>query len=171
MAKDGTGRGGVRIGAGRKPKTMADKILDGKISAPSIKEKSNFKIPTAKSYLDAEQKGGGKTCAKQVYRNTYNWLNSCGCADLVAPQTVENFAQTIARHIQAESAITSTGFLARHPTTGEPMASPYVKISLDYLKAAQQIWYQISQIVKNNSVANYDDDDMMENLLTFRKRA
>ena len=31
MAKDGTNRGGTRIGAGRKPKPMFDKITEGKV--------------------------------------------------------------------------------------------------------------------------------------------
>lgn len=29
MAKDGTARGGARVGAGRKPKPLADKIAQG----------------------------------------------------------------------------------------------------------------------------------------------
>ena len=29
MAKDGTSRGGARVGAGRKPKALADKVKDG----------------------------------------------------------------------------------------------------------------------------------------------
>lgn len=29
MAKDGTNRGGVRVGAGQKKKALADKILEG----------------------------------------------------------------------------------------------------------------------------------------------
>ena len=30
MAKDGTGRGGARAGAGRKSKALSDKIIEGK---------------------------------------------------------------------------------------------------------------------------------------------
>lgn len=153
MTKDGTGRGGARIGAGRKPKPLEEKILEGRLPAADflIPDQTDFKIPAPKKYLLAEQKGGEKTYAKQVHRETYNWLKNCGCAELIPSQLVENFSQTTARHIQAEELITQTGFLSRHPTTGEPMPSPFVKISLDYLKAANQLFYQIFQIVKENS--------------------
>ena len=30
MAKDGTRRGGARVGAGRKPKALADRMLEGR---------------------------------------------------------------------------------------------------------------------------------------------
>ena len=174
MAKDGTNRGGARIGAGRKAKPLDEKFIDGDIFNPTKqKDKSIFRIPTPKAYLDADQKSKGgnyKTCAKQVYKETFNWLKSCNCAEFVSPQLVENFAQTMARHIQAEQAIADSGLLARHPTTGEPMTSPLIKISLDYLKAAQQLWYQISQIIKQYGVEDYDNtSDVMENLLSFRK--
>ena len=152
MAKDGTKRGGARIGAGRKKKSLEEKILEGQALTPEPLnlEPSAFEIPPPKEYLTAEQKTG-RFYAEQVYNDTFNWLKSCGCAELVAPQLVEDYAQAIARKIQAEEILTRAGLLAKHPTTGEPTTSPFVKISLDYLKAAQQIWYQIYQIVRENS--------------------
>lgn len=152
MAKDGTKRGGARIGAGRKKKSLEEKILEGQALTPEPLnlEPSAFEIPPPKEYLTAEQKTG-RFYAESVYRETYKWLIACGCGNLVTPQLVEDYAQTIARHIQAEEILTRAGLLAKHPTTGEPVTSPFVKISLDYLKAANQLWYQIYQIVKENS--------------------
>ena len=34
MAKDGTQRGGARPGAGRKPKALKEKLLEGRINSP-----------------------------------------------------------------------------------------------------------------------------------------
>ncbi|MDE6424733.1 MAG: terminase, partial [Ruminococcus sp.] len=60
----------------------------------------------------------------------------------------------------------------KHPTTGGAIASPYISISQTYEKQAQQIWYQIFQIVKENSSGDYSQtpmDDTMEMLLRVRK--
>ncbi len=169
MAKDGTRRGGARIGAGRKKKSLDEKIIEGKFTADNSNvEIKEFQIPSPKEYLSAEQKVGGKTYAAQIYSETYEWLKACGCAELISPQLVENYAQTVARHIQCEELLTSYGMLAKHPTTGEPVTSPFVKMSLDYLKSANQLWYQIFQVVKENSKRDIgigNSNDMMERLL------
>ena len=170
MAKDGTRRGGTRIGAGRKKKALSEKIIEGKFTGEKSNEKiKEFEIPSPKEYLSAEQKLTGKTYAEEIYKKTYEWLNNCGCGELVTPQLVENYAQMIARHIQCEELSTKTGLLAKHPTTGEPIASPFVKMSLDYLKSANQLWYQIYQIVKENSTSDSgfnNRNDLMEKLLS-----
>ena len=36
MAKDGTARGGQRVGAGRKSKALTDKIADGRLNGAMI---------------------------------------------------------------------------------------------------------------------------------------
>lgn len=158
MAKDGTNRGGVRIGAGRKSKSIAEKILDGQLDnhvaeleTVDIEQFADFEPPPPKEYLSTEQKGGGHLLAEQVYRETYLWLKSVGCAGLVTKQLIENYSMAMARHIQCEEILSKFGLLAKHPTTGEPTTSPFVKISVDYLKQASQLWYQIYAIVKENN--------------------
>ena len=161
MAKDGTNRGGARIGAGR----------------PRKNENHEFQIPNPKEYLAAEQYKGknrqpcGQTCAAQVYQDTFDFLTGCDCAEYVNPQLVENFAQMTARHVQAEQEISRTGLVAGHPTTGEPIISPLVRVSLEYLKAAQAAWYQIQAVVNEHAAdsafdaanilggMNHDSDD------------
>ena len=171
MAKDGTTRGGARIGAGRKSKSAEEKRLEGVEILPKKIKNNQKKIKNPKSYLTAVQKDGSKTFARRIYRETYDWLKKNNCADSISAQLVENFAEVMGRHIQTEGQISQSGFIIRQPTTGEPMTSPLVKISLDYLKAAQQLWYQISQFAKENGTYNGGDEaaDIMENLLTFRK--
>ena len=152
MARDGTNRGGARIGAGRKRKSLSERLLEGNEKTPVVFEKTqkSFDFPTPKSYLSITQRDGSILAARQVYDATYAWLAKCGCADSVAQQLVEDYAQTTARFIQAEQELSRAGLIIRHPATGEALASPLVRISLDYLKAAQQIWYQINQIVREN---------------------
>lgn len=171
MAKDGTNRGGMRIGAGRKRKSLEERILDGEMIAPEIYSQEDFKIPTPKKYLTVDSKNG-KVYSGEVYRETYEYLKGHSCAEIVPPQLVSNFAETISQHIQAEEIIKQTGFLSRHPTTSEPMANPLVRISLDYLKMAQQIWYTIFQIVKENSVSTGGSaTDTMELILRQTRKA
>ena len=155
MARDGTNRGGARIGAGRKRKALSERLLEGneKLEKPQLmfeKTQASFDFPAPKSYLSITQRDGSILAAKQVYNDIFNWLKSCGCAESVNPQLVEDYAQATARHIQAEQEISRAGLIIRHPATGEALPSPLVKISLDYLKAAQQIWYQIYQFTKEN---------------------
>ena len=112
--------------------------------------------------------GGGKTYARQIYRETWEWIASHGCEDFVARQLVESYAQVAARHIQCEELLSSYGMIGKHPTTGEPTASPFVKMSIDYLKQASQLWYQIYAAIRDNStkgVTGNEYNDMMEGLL------
>jgi len=57
-AKDGTNRGGARPGAGRKKKSLAERIEEGKpamvMSIPDTVSKSE--MPEIKDYLKAEQR-------------------------------------------------------------------------------------------------------------------
>lgn len=153
MAKDGTMRGGVRIGAGRKKKSLNEKILEGQVaefdSVASLGEE--FELLPMKQYLKTEQKGGDKLLTEEIYEETYKWLHSVGCAELVTKQMVEDYAMTKARHIQCEELLSRFGLLAKHPTTGEPTANPFVKMSIDYMKQSSQIWYQIYAVVKEHN--------------------
>ena len=79
---------------------------------------------------------------------------------------------SVARWISVEVFISQTGYLARHPTTGNAIASPYVSMSRDYMKQVNQCWYQIYQIVRENCSTEYGaspQDDLMEKLLRARK--
>ena len=80
---------------------------------------------------------------------------------------------SVARWIQCEQAISEYGFLAKHPTTGVAIASPFVSMAQQYLKQINQLWYQIYQVVKENCSVDYGgaspNDDLMERLLNARK--
>ena len=176
VAKDGTNRGGARIGAGRKPKPLTDKIREGRSdSAMVLPEPASFygvDVPPVKEYLKAQQKNGRSLAAAQIFEEVYLWLKERGCENLVSRQLIEQYAMTVSRWIQCEEYISEYGFLAKHPTTGNAIASPYVSMSSQYMKQSNQIWYQIYQVVKENCSTPYSGtphDDMMERLLQSRK--
>ena len=174
MAKDGTNRGGARIGAGRKAKSLTDKINEGKsakvLTVPADLEGAD--VPPVREFLKAPQAKGKDLIAEDIFIKTYQWLKEHGCEKAVYSQLIEQYAMNTARWIQAEELISATGFLAKHPTTGNAIASPFINIAHTYEKQAQQVWYSIFQIVKENSSGDYSHtpmDDTMELLLSVRK--
>lgn len=181
MAKDGTNRGGARIGAGAKKKPLAEKIATGNPGgrALTMMEFSDTatlqgnEMPEPNRMLSAEQKDGKTLVAADIYKNTWQWLNQRGCAALVSPQLLERYAMSVARWIQCEECISEYGFLAKHPTTGNAIQSPYVAMSQNFMAQTNRLWYEIFQIVKENCTGEYSgvnpQDDVMERLLTARK--
>ena len=121
----------------------------------------------------AAQKNGIDLCAEDVYNELWKWLTERNCEKLVNGQLLEQYAMSVSRWIQCEQCISEYGFLAKHPTTGSAIASPYVMMSQSYMKQINQIWYQIYQVVKENCSVEYGGstphDDMMERLLNSRR--
>lgn len=181
MAKDGTMRGGARPNTGPKKKALADRIVEGKASVedgtvvlPEPVEIEGVDMPPIKEFLKAKQKNGKDMCAEEVYKSTYLWLKKRRCEKLVSTQLLEQYAMSVSRWVQCEEAISEFGFLAKHPTTGNAMQSPYVAMSQNYMKQVNQIWFQIYQVVKDNCSTDISganpQDDLMERLLQTRRR-
>ena len=181
MAKDGTMRGGPRPNTGPKKKALADKLLEGKaeldngaVVLPEPVEIEGVDMPPIKDFLKAKQKNGKDMCAEEVYKSTYLWLKKRHCEKLVSTQLLEQYAMSVSSWVQCEEAISEFGFLAKHPTTGNAMQSPYVAMSQNYMKQVNQVWFQIYQVVKDNCSADIGganpQDDLMERLLQARKR-
>lgn len=177
MAKDGTMRGGARPGSGPKRKALTEKISAGKtatvIDLPDASELTGVDMPPVKDYMKARQKSGTDLCAEEIFRETWEWLKKVGCTDYVNTLLINQYAMSVARQIQCEQAISEYGFLAKHPTTGAACQSPYVSMLHQFTKQANQSWYQIYQIVRENCSIEYTgatpQDDVMERLLRARK--
>lgn len=175
------GHGGARIGAGQKKKALADNLLEGNpgkrkitiLEFPDTVDLTGEAMPPPRDYLAAKQKNGKELLAADIYRNTWTWLQERKCAGLVPPQLLEQYAMAISRWIQCEECITEYGFLAKHPTTGNAIPSPYVAMSQSFGKQANNLWYQIYQVVRENCASDYKGktphDDMMERLLSARR--
>ena len=139
---------------------------------PNPAELEAADVPPVKEYMKAAQKGGKDLCAEDVFSRTFLWLKERGCEKLVNTQLIEQYAMSVSRWIQCEEAISEFGFLAKHPTTGNAIASPYVAMSREYMKQVNATWYQIYQVVKDNCSVEYGgaspQDDLMERLLRAR---
>ena len=175
------GTRGPKPGSGGRPKKpLAEKVLEGNpghrplevIRFPTA-ELTGADMPPPKEYLADIQKDGASTIAVEIYENTWRWLRERGCAKLIPMEVLEHYAQTVGRWAQCEKAITTYGFLGKHPTTGAPIPSPFVTISQAYMKQANNLWLTIFQIVKENCAAPFENgnpqDDVMERLLRSRR--
>ena len=172
------GRGGARPGAGRKKSAVKDKAVNGnpggrKLEVLDIPEVEGVEMPKPHDFLSAEQRDGSVLQAQEIYTETWRWLKGIGCAAKVSPQLLERYAMSVARWIQCEEAITEFGFLAKHPTTGNAIQSPYVAMSQNFMSQTNRLWMEIYQIVKENCATEYNgatpQDDVMERLLLARK--
>ena len=172
------GRGGARPGAGRKKSAVKDKAENGnpggrKLEVLDIPEVEGVEMPKPHDFLSAEQRDGSVLQAQEIYTETWQWLKGIGCAAKVSPQLLERYAMSVARWIQCEEAITEFGFLAKHPTTGNAIQSPYVAMSQNFMSQTNRLWMEIYQIVKENCATEYNgatpQDDVMERLLLARK--
>lgn len=79
MAKDGTNRGGARIGAGAKKKPLADKLAEGNPGKRELTvidfdnqsaDLEGQPMPKPSRLLSAKQKDGKKLLAPTVYKKT-----------------------------------------------------------------------------------------------------
>ena len=177
MARDGTHRGGARPGAGRKKKPLADKLLEGNpgkrpitvLKFDDIPDVNGVDMPQPHEMLSAKQRDGRPLQAEEIYETTWKWLADRKCEKLVSQQLLERYAMCAARWIQCEEALTTYGLLGKHPTTGQPMASPFVTIGQGYMNQTNRLWGEIFQIVKENCATEYGGDtpqeDVMERLL------
>ncbi|MCI6582986.1 MAG: P27 family phage terminase small subunit [Oscillospiraceae bacterium] len=170
MARDGTNRGGSRPGAGRPKKSLVEKINEGKpaevMMQPADIESAD--VPPVREFMEELQRDGTKLLAGDVYKETYQWLKERSCEKLVSRQLVEQYAMSISRWIHCEQIVTKYGYISKHPTTNAAIASPYVSMSQNYMKQANQIWAQIFQIVRENCSVEFSgnpQEDMMERLL------
>lgn len=93
-----------------------------------------LEMPPVKEYLSAVQRDGTELCAADVLCNTVSWLKSKGVQGVVPEHLVEQYALSVARWIHLEAMISKYGYIAKHPTTGAPVQSPYVAMAQSYAK-------------------------------------
>jgi hypothetical protein len=176
------GRRGPKPGGGGRPrKPLEEKVLTGRakydqalvISFPDAEKLEGCPMPKPSKYLSAAQKNGEAIVAEEIFTLTWEWLHKRNCSHLIYPQLLEQYAMSAARWIQCEKAISEFGFLAKHPTTGSAIQSPFVAISQNYLKQTMNLWAQIYQIVRENSESGFEgaspQDSVMERLLSARR--
>ena len=77
------GRGGRRLGAGRKKSAVKEKANNGnpggrRLEVLDIPEVEGVEMPKPHDFLSAEQRDGSELQAHEIYTETWNWLNKIG---------------------------------------------------------------------------------------------
>ena len=159
------GKRGPAPGTGGRPKKpLADKIAEGNRGHRKLEvldfnsataDFAGEAMPPVSEFLKDKQRLGIDLCAEELYRKTWEWLSARGCSKFISPMLLERFAMSAARWIQCEKAISEFGFLAKHPTTGNAIASPYVTMSQNYMAQTNRLWAEIYQIIRENCLSDY----------------
>lgn len=110
-------------------------------------------MPPIKEYLKDIQRDGSKLGAEEVLKEVLEWLDSHGAKSAVSIQLVEQYAFSVARWIHLEQLISKYGYIAKHPTTGAPIQSPYVAMAQTYMKQVIAIRGEINLILKDSRPA------------------
>ena len=173
---------GPQPGTGGRPKkALAKKLVEGNpgkrklevMSTESLtSELEGADMPPPKQFLSDTQRDGTTLPAREIYKDTWEWLKTRGCSEFVSPALLERYAMSAARWIHCEEAISKYGYFGKHPVSGQPIQSPYVAMSQQYMKQTNRLWGEIFQIVRENCATEYKgaspQDDMMERLLQAR---
>lgn len=120
------------------------------MSKPQIQA---VEMPPVKEYLKEIQRDGSELCAEEIFKETMLWLKQRGCDNVVSAQTVEQYALSVARWIHIERLISKYGYIAKHPTTGSPIQSPYVTMAQMYMKQVIAIRAEINLALKESRPA------------------
>lgn len=113
-------------------------------------ELQGYEMPPVRDFLTETQRDGTTLCASDVYSETYSWLKARGCANTVSRQLIEQYAMSVSRWVHCEQIISKHGYIAKHPTTGAAMTSPYVTMSQAYMKQIISIRAEINRIVEDS---------------------
>lgn len=174
---------GPQPGTGGRPrKSLAEKVTEGNPGKRKLKvldfeqiatEPEGVDMPPPKEFLSAVQRDGSTLSARELYEEAWAWLKRRGCAELVSPALLERYAVSAARWIHCEEAVSKYGYLGKHPISSQPIQSPYVAMSQNYMKQTNRLWSEIFAIVRDNCSTEYKgvspQDDLMERLLRSRR--
>ena len=163
------GKRGPKPGTGGRPKkALYDNIIDGnpgKRSLQVLDETMNHADQdlTPPPYLNEN--------GIRIFNQTVDWLKPTGILGYINPAHIAEYAKCKERWLECEE-WNDKNLLAKHPTTGQPMQSPYVEMGLKYLRQADVAWSKIYDVVKENATVefrpNSPNSDAMESLLSMK---
>ena len=140
------GHGGRRQGCGRKKADIKTQVLFGRADKellpdlPVSGDMQGNEMPPPRKYLTADTHSATENRGAEIYASLWDWLKERDCHMLVSNELLQQYSLAVSRFEQVEEAINRFGFLAKHPTTGMPIESPYVKIAKDCQQRVLNIW-------------------------------
>ena len=163
-------RGGRRTGAGRPPKPLADKILEGNPGKRPLKVLEFTGLIHEEITIEVPENLSDE--GRSIFITTVEWLRKTGCLKLINPQHIEEYALCRSRWLECEAMNSRHGLLTKNQATGQPIRSPFVDTAILYLKQADAAWNKIHAVVKENCAQEFKEhphQDAMERLLTSKR--
>jgi len=100
--------------------------------------------------------------ASEIYKALADFIERAGCTDFVSESLIEDFAFLRHSFLECEFMNKKRGRIANGKR------SPYVQMSIDYAKAAQQIYAQIWSIISQNSTQKFEGKNEFLEMLRNR---
>ncbi|GHV44326.1 hypothetical protein FACS189492_0480 [Clostridia bacterium] len=168
------GHGGKRAGSGRPRKPLAEKILEGNpgkrkpkvLDIPSCDDIPLPELPDYLRHLVAAGVDNSIPNTEKIFADTVDFLQGTGCLHLINPQLIHRYVLNTVRWLECEDVVSRVIAFKGH--NKDLMPNPMSDQAIRYQKAADTVWAQIWEIVRNNSEVNYGSDssgDVMEALL------
>jgi hypothetical protein len=163
-------RGGARPGSGRKKKPLAEKLLNGNPGKRPLKIVEFYDVPVAGPLtppdflkIASKETADNYPTADEIYTQVVEWLQDTGCAHLVNPTLIEDFAMNRRAYFECEYMNKRLGRIAGGKR------SPYVDMAVQYAGLMRTAFDRIWAIVSQNSEKLYEGNsgnDVMERLLS-----
>jgi hypothetical protein len=159
-------KGGARVGAGRKKKSLSDQILEGDTGHRGIKQ---VQFPSGKIlaennalYLLPAGAEAGSNCpsAEDIRAALVDFIARSGCEHLISALLIDSFANSYRSYLEAEFICRTRGRIANSKR------SPFVQMSLDYNKQAMSIYAQIWGVISQNSTEKFEGKNEFLELLS-----
>jgi hypothetical protein len=170
------GRGGKRLGAGRKKRETVVGVPKYKVNRDAagsdtrnttvsgtrntagndiynIAENEAINLvgedmPQPNEYLSRPTHGlTAEKRGVQIYERAWNWLKVRDCEKLINPENLQLWALQVAKYEQLTEALDRYGHLSKHPTTGMPCRSPFEESADRFLKKAMSLWAGIEVLI------------------------
>lgn len=179
--------GGSRRGAGHPTENTQDtpllQINSAEISDDELKkegteltekpddsELGGIEMPYYDDCLKAIERDGDPLGADKIFERMYKHIYKMGCKDVVPIDLIENYALHRSRFLKVQKKLSELGYIAAHPTTHSPIATPFASLMNLFDKSQNDAMFMINQIIKSHNPSGFvsysDSDYTMEKLLS-----
>ena len=147
-------KGGARKGAGRKPKSLSEKLATGNPGKRPLKKldiPGSSERPKPPDYLRmTESDFLEHPSATEFFEQIVDWLETTGCLHMIQPGLIEHYALAKFFLIQAAYGLSKTAVVVKN-LKKEPVVSSFAKGFFDCAKTTNEMWDRIWQVVRDNS--------------------
>ena len=133
-------------------------------------EFDGIEMPYYDDCLKAIERDGEPLGADKIFERMYKHIYKLGCKNIVPIDLIENYALHRSRFLKCEKKLSELGYIASHPTTHAPIATPFASLLNLFDKSQNDALYQINSIIKahnpNGFISYKDSDYIMEQILS-----